>query len=96
MHYLWRGWFGLGMIILMAVMTTGTAYAQCAMCVTGLTQSPEGQQMARSFNQAILLLLALPYGIAGTIAFLILRARARARGISVWRMLTEHLRWRHA
>ncbi len=58
-------------------------YAQCAMCVTGLTHSQEGQRMARSFNMAILYLLPFPYLIAMTIAGIILRAHAQRQGMTL-------------
>lgn len=51
------------------------AAAQCAMCRTALTQSPEGRAMAESFNRAILLMLAAPYAVfgAGTTVFFLRR-----------------------
>jgi|GEM_PF-963798 hypothetical protein len=55
-------------------------WAQCAMCRTGLLNSPEGQQWASGFNRGILFLLAVPFVILGGIAALIWRAqRRRAR-----------------
>ncbi|GBC82355.1 hypothetical protein HRbin10_01478 [bacterium HR10] len=55
-------------------------WAQCAMCRTGLLNSPEGQQWASGFNRGILFLLAVPFVIVGGIAALIWRAqRRRAR-----------------
>jgi len=70
------------------------AWTQCSMCQTGLTQSPEGQKMAKGFNQAILLLLAFPYAVAGAFAVLLLRTRARAQGTSVRRMIRSQWGWR--
>lgn len=60
-----------------------TAAAQCAMCRTALISSPEGQQMAASFNQGILFLLGAPFAVVAAIALLIFRARrdaSRAEG----------------
>ena len=37
--------------------------AQCAMCRTALTQSVEGRNMSRSFNQGILVMMAAPYAV---------------------------------
>lgn len=73
----------LGLILTM----TASAWPQCAMCRTGLTQSPEGQRMARGFHQAILFLLVAPYLLVSTVAFQILRLQARARGTTVWGLL---------
>jgi hypothetical protein len=39
--------------------------AQCAMCRTALTQSPEGLRWSRGINAGIMLLLAAPFLIAG-------------------------------
>ena len=52
--------------------------AQCAMC-RGALESPEGQQMAQAFNRGILLLLAAPFAVVGTISLLIYRAVRRHR-----------------
>jgi hypothetical protein len=48
--------------------------AQCAMCRTALENSAEGQAIAGSFRYGILLLLAAPYLIFGTVAFMVFRA----------------------
>jgi hypothetical protein len=50
------------------------AWAQCSMCRTALESSAEGRFLASSFAHGILLLLAIPYLIFGTIAFAIFRA----------------------
>jgi|GEM_PF-1201634 hypothetical protein len=81
-----RGWtLGLTLVLLMGLTTS--AWSQCAMCRTGLVQSPEGQRMARGFNQAILFLLITPYLLVGAAALQILRLQARARGTTVRRLL---------
>lgn len=59
---------------------TPAVLAQCAMCKTGLLNSPEGQQMARGFNRGIVFLLAAPLLVVGAIALLVLRARWQSRG----------------
>lgn len=82
-----KRWFTVGLVVLFALGATVSAWSQCAMCRTGLTQSPEGQKMARGFNQAILFLLAAPYLLVGTVAFQILRLQARARGTTVRQLL---------
>jgi cytochrome c oxidase assembly factor CtaG len=42
-------------------------YAQCAMCKTAVTSSPEGQVMGQHLNHAILMMVAAPYLVAGTV-----------------------------
>jgi heme/copper-type cytochrome/quinol oxidase subunit 2 len=57
-------------------------HAQCAMCRTALTSSPEGQEMIAGFDSAILFLLAVPLVIFGTVLLLLWRAarkRSKAR-----------------
>jgi len=49
--------------------------AQCAMCKATVVQSPEGRRVAESLNAAILLLLAAPYLVFGTVAAVLLRPR---------------------
>ena len=43
------------------------AVAQCTMCKTALTGSPEGQALGAHFNRAILMMLFAPYLVAGTV-----------------------------
>jgi hypothetical protein len=57
-----------------ALLLATDASAQCAMCRTALESSPEGQAMAGSFRHGILLLLAAPYAIGGTIGYAVYRA----------------------
>lgn len=52
-------------------------FAQCAMCRTGLVNSPEGQRMAQGFNKGILFLLAAPFAVTGAMALLIFRTHLR-------------------
>jgi len=54
------------------------ARAQCAMCRTALTNSPEGRAMGAEFNRAILVMLAAPYLVTGTLAAVFFRRRLRA------------------
>ncbi len=58
---------------LVLLLASDIAFAQCAMCRTGLLNSPEGQKLVGGFNSAILFLLSAPFVVAGTIAFLIFR-----------------------
>ena len=43
------------------------AYAQCAMCKTALTSSPEGHALSEHLNYAILMMVFAPYLVAGTV-----------------------------
>jgi hypothetical protein len=54
------------------------AGAQCAMCRTAL-QSPEGQQLVGALRSGILLLLAAPFVVFGTVATLAVRRFRRPR-----------------
>ena len=67
------------MLLLVAVACLWPAplKAQCSMCVTALENSPEGKAIAASFNNGILFLLAVPYGILGTIGVVVFRAHRR-------------------
>ncbi|HET7294332.1 MAG TPA: hypothetical protein VFM88_18050 [Vicinamibacteria bacterium] len=64
----------LGLLLSLA---GGPALAQCSMCQTALAQSAEGQRIASDFNQAILVMVAAPYLVFGTIAGLAFRSRIR-------------------
>ena len=64
-------------VVLITVIGEPPAHAQCAMCRTALENSPEGRGMAASFNRGILLLLAVPYAIFGTIGVVVFRAHRR-------------------
>ena len=66
----------VGAIVLLAA---GPVEAQCALCQSALIDSPEGQQMASGLNAAILLLLAAPYMVFGTLAGSIWWSRRRRR-----------------
>jgi hypothetical protein len=57
----------------------GPAFAQCAMCKTFLTSSPEGQRIAREFNLGILVMLLAPYVVLGSFAAFAFRSRIRQR-----------------
>lgn len=51
-----------------------SSWAQCAMCRTALESSVEGRALAGGFRKGIVLLLAAPYAIFGTISYLVFRA----------------------
>jgi len=50
-------------------------WAQCALCRTAITQSPEGQRLAAGLNAGILFLFGAPFAIAGAITLFILKPR---------------------
>lgn len=54
------------------------ALAQCAMCKTALTNSPEGRAIGADFNRAILVMIAAPYLVLSAIAVTFFRHRLRA------------------
>jgi heme/copper-type cytochrome/quinol oxidase subunit 2 len=64
-------------VVVISVVVELPAQAQCAMCRTALENSPEGRTMAASFNRGILLLLAVPYAILGTVGVVVFRAYRR-------------------
>jgi len=51
------------------------ALAQCSMCRSVLAQSTEGRAVAEQLNAAILILLAGPYLIVGSVVALVFRDR---------------------
>lgn len=63
------------------VLVPDPASAQCAMCKRALS-SPEGQQMVAALRSGILVLLAAPFAVFGTVATLAVR-RFRRRTASV-------------
>jgi hypothetical protein len=69
-------------LALLALAPAWPAGAQCAMCRTTVTASPEGQRLALELNRAILILLAAPYGVFAALAWGVVgparRQRARA------------------
>jgi len=48
--------------------------AQCVMCGTALSSSPESRSLAASFRWGIALLMFMPYVILGSIGYAIYRA----------------------
>jgi hypothetical protein len=53
------------------------AAAQCAMCKTALTNSPEGRDIGEQFNRAILLMIGAPYAVASVVTIALCRDRIR-------------------
>jgi hypothetical protein len=69
----------LGLALGAASLLAGPAFAQCAMCKTALTSSPEGRHMAGQLNLAILMMVFSPYVIAASVAGVLFR-----RQIGAW------------
>lgn len=63
-----------GLAALTLLLAPDSAPAQCSMCRTALEQNPEA---AAGFNRAILLLLAAPYAVFGSLAGYVLVSRRR-------------------
>ena len=64
-------------LVLVLVSAADQVAAQCAMCATALTGSEEGRAMSASFNRAILVMLAAPYLVVGTVALAFFRPQLR-------------------
>ena len=64
----------LGVIVLLVSGAAAPlASAQCVMCKTALTDSPEGRAINQTFNRAILLMLVAPYALVGTLMATVFR-----------------------
>lgn len=74
-------WFRVPRIIALIVGwgALQTVRAQCAMCKTGLLNSPEGQALARGFNTGILFLLSVPFLLVTIVGAMIYIAERRRR-----------------
>jgi hypothetical protein len=73
-------------------MAAGPAVAQCVMCKTALTGSPEGRGIGAQFNQAILLMVAAPYLVMGGFLLGVCRGRLRHDARRLARRLGTRLR----
>ncbi len=66
----------LGLLVLAFLILAGEpAGAQCSICKTVLTQSPEGRQIGATVNTAILVMLLAPYLVFGSLVLVLFRAR---------------------
>ena len=61
----------------LVALAASPASAQCVMCKTALTGSPEGRGIGAQFNQAILLMVAAPYLVMGGFLLGVYRGRLR-------------------
>ena len=76
----WRKAFAAVLLAAVAICVMQTvAQAQCSMCVTALENSPEGKRLAASFNNGILFLMVIPYGLFTTIGVVVYRAHRRKK-----------------
>ena len=65
-------------VVLLAVALAAAAApasAQCAMCKTALTNSPEGHLLGLHLNYAILMMVFAPYVVAGPVFGVLFRRR---------------------
>jgi hypothetical protein len=77
----------LGLVTLGILILAGApVLAQCSLCKTVLTQSPEGRQLSETFNFAILVMVFAPYLVFGSLALILFRSRIR-RGVERWARL---------
>jgi len=74
-----RAVLALVLSVAAVAMSSAPAAAQCAMCKTTLTGSAEGRAVSGDLNRAILMMLAAPYVVFGTLAAVIFRKPLRAR-----------------
>jgi hypothetical protein len=72
-----RALFAAVVVGLLLAGTVAPAAAQCAMCKTALTNSGEGQAVAGELNRAILVMMAAPYLVFGTLALVLFRKPLR-------------------
>lgn len=64
-------------VLAAAILLETSAFGQCAMCRTALENSEEGKALAGSFRHGILLLMAAPYALLGTIGLVVFRAHRK-------------------
>jgi hypothetical protein len=70
--------------VLPLVLAASPVLAQCAMCQTALTNSPEGRGMGQEFNRAILVMFFAPYAVFSVVGTVLLRHRIAA-AVRGWR-----------
>jgi hypothetical protein len=73
--------------LLLAAAFAAPAQAQCAMCRTFLTSSPEGRLLSRALSSGILLMLVAPYLVFGTFVLVFFRHRWQPAVGRLWRRL---------
>lgn len=78
---------GLGALAVALLLLPEPALAQCSMCKTVVTQSPEGRQLSGQLNLAIVVMFFAPYLVFGSIAAVLFRGRLTAFALKVVRVL---------
>jgi hypothetical protein len=75
-------------LVLLALLgvAAAPAAAQCSMCRSVLTQSPEGRRVSEQLNNAILVMLAAPYLVFGSFVLVLFRARVLRQVARVMRL----------
>lgn len=68
----------LALVVVVVLLTSGEASAQCAMCRRAL-DSPEGRQMIAALRSGILILLAAPFAVFAAVAGLFVRMERSRR-----------------
>jgi hypothetical protein len=71
----------LALLVLLALALAAApeASAQCAMCRTALSGSPEGRSIGAQFNAAILMMIVAPYLVVGVVAGVLFRRQLSLR-----------------
>lgn len=74
----WKIWWRpLGVGAMLFTMGQGLLVAQCEMCKTGLTNSPEGARLIDGFRSGILMLMITPYLLVGALGLVLYSAHRR-------------------
>lgn len=81
-----------GGLLVVCALTAGPAWAQCAMCKTALTGSPEGRAVAQELNRAILVMFVSPYLVSGSFLLALFRRQIAVRLATVVAALAARLR----
>jgi len=82
----------LAALVALVLLFVPDLQAQCAMCKTALTNSPEGRGLVPEFNRAILLMIAAPYVVFGAVGVAAFHHRIRsAMGRAVARLRGRRL-----
>lgn len=66
------------LLILVVLLVTVPAEAQCAMC-RAVLESEEGGQAAKGINNGIMYLMLMPYLLVGGVGYVIYRMRKKAK-----------------
>lgn len=81
-----RRLFALLVVVALLGLAAAPVAAQCSMCRSVLTQSPEGRRVSEQLNNAILVMLAAPYLVFGSFVLVLFRARVLRQLVRVVRL----------